>query len=157
MKTFGRAVKYGVGLAALMVLAAGSTWAGEFSDKVERIFSPSVIGSVKESGSAGEVTFKVPERMPSYFEDGDKANKILAIDSARLFRELPGLDRLALNVPKAGKVQKIDVSRTEVEKYYKVSFTAMSSDLNLWRNEFIQTYDNKASRAQFVDHFATEQ
>lgn len=157
MKTFGRTVKLGAGLVAVMALAAGSTWAGEFSDKVERIFSPSVIGSVKELGSVGEVEFKVPERMPEYFEAGDKANKILAIDSARLFRELPGLERLALTIPKGEKQQRIDLSRADIEKYYKVSFTAMNKDQNLWRNEFIQTYDNKASRAQFVDHFVTEQ
>lgn len=155
MKAFGKAVTRGTALAVMMVLTVGSAWASEFSDKVERIFSPSVIDSINESGTSGEVAFKVPERMPDYFESGDKANKVLAIESVRVFRDVPGLERLKLKVPKGATVQVLDVSREDVESYYKVSLSEIKSDPNAWRTKFIQNYDNKESRADFVERFAT--
>ena len=122
---------------------------------MERIFSPSVIESINESGTSGEVAFKAPERMPDYFESGDKANKVLAIESVRVFRDVPGLERLKLKVPQGATERVLDVSRADVESYYKVSFSEMNSDPNVWRTKFIQNYDNKESRADFVDRFAT--
>lgn len=155
MKTFGKAVTRGTALAVVMALAVGTAWASEFSEKVERIFSPSVIKSINESGTNGEVAFKVPERMPDYFESGDKANKVLAIESVRVFRDVPGLERLKLKVPQGATERVLDVSRADVESYYKVSFSEMNSDPNAWRTKFIQNYDNKESRADFVERFAT--
>lgn len=142
----GRAL---VALAALLPL--GNAWAGAFTDRVERVFSSTIIASVKESGPAGEVTFKVPERTANYFVTGDKLNKVFAIDSARIFRDVEDLERLTFHIPAHGKTHSMRVTRAEIEKHYGLSFRGMSMDA--WRNEFIQVFDNKPSRAKFAERF----
>lgn len=143
---------------ALLVMAARGVWASsEFSDQANRIFSPSVIESVNESDSVGEISFKVPERMPDYFESGDKGNKVLAIESGRLFRDVPSLKRLKLKIPNDGAIRVLDISRSDIEQYYGVDFGAMNGDPNAWRTDFIQRYDTKQSRAEFVKRFVSRQ
>lgn len=156
MEFFYRAMKRGANLAALLLLMTGSAWAGDFSDKVERMFSPAVLQSIKDSGSSGEVTFKAPERIPDYFDTGDKANKIFAIESARIFRDVEGLERLKLKAPKDGEMYILDISRTEIERHYGVKLADMRTDPNLWRSNFIPNHDNNKSRAVFFEKFVTK-
>lgn len=141
----------------VLVMAAGGAWASEFRDKAERIFSPSVIESLSESGEIGKISFKIPERMPDYFESGDKTNKVFAIESARLFRDVPNLKRLTLEIPNAEGVQVLNVSRADIEKYYGVDLAAMNGNPAAWREGFIQQHDTKGSRADFVKRFVNQQ
>lgn len=138
-------------VALAVLLPLGTAWAGAFTDRAERVFSSTIIASVKESGAAGEVTFKVPERAANYFVTGDKLNKVFAIDSARIFRDVEGLERLTFHIPAHGKTYSLRVTRADIEKHYGMSFKGMSMDA--WRNEFIQVFDNKQSRAKFVERF----
>lgn len=138
---------------AVLIMAAGGAWASEFQDKAERIFSPSIIESVSESGANGKISFKIPERMPDYFVSADKTNKVFAIESARLFRDVPSLKRLTLKIPNDGIVQVLDISRADIQKYYGLDFAAMNGDLNTWHEEFIQRFDTKELRADFVRNF----
>lgn len=154
MAMFGRAKKLAA-LALLSLLTLGNAWGGEFQDKVERIFPAAVVKSMKESGSSGEVIFRTPDRAPEYFETGDKVNKVFAIDSARVFRDVPGLERLTLRVPADGKRYTLSISRDDIEQYYGVDFAKMNGNLDAWRAEFAQNYDNKQSRAAFVEKFVT--
>lgn len=155
MNGFGRAVVRGVG-ALLVALSIGNACASEFSDKVERVLSSSTIDSVSESGKAGTVVLKIPARAPDYYESGDKANKILAVESVRILREVPDLDRLKVTVPRDGKSQTLDVTRAQVEAFYKISLSDLAANPSSWRESFIQPYDNKQSRADFVKKFVTE-
>lgn len=154
MKIFGRALVRGAG-AALVALSMGSACASEFTDKVERLFSSSVVESATESGPSGKVVLKVPARTPGYFESGDKANKVFAIESVRIFREVPALERLNITMPRDAGSQTLNVTRSQVEAYYGISIAATSSDPSIWREKFIQVYDNPESRAKFVEKFVT--
>ena len=98
MNRFGRAVLRGAG-ALLITLSVGTAWASEFSDKVERVFSPSVFKSAQESGSTGTVDFKIPDRHPEYFETGDKANKVFAIDLSLIHISEPTRPRFGSRMP----------------------------------------------------------
>ncbi|MEK2611110.1 hypothetical protein WLF18_18550 [Pseudomonas shirazensis] len=153
MNRFGRAVLRGAG-ALLITLSVGTAWGSEFSDKAERVFTS--IDSVSETGATGKVLLKVPERGPTYYETGDKAHKIFAIDSVRVFRDVPKLERLMVTIPREGKTQTLDVTRAQVEQYYKISLSDLAPHTSKWREEFIQRYDNKQSRADFVKKFVTE-
>ncbi|MBH3411457.1 hypothetical protein [Pseudomonas putida] len=155
MNGFGRALVRGAG-ALLVALSIGNAYAGEFSDKVERVLSSSTIDSVSESGKAGNVVLKVPARSPDYYESGDKANKILAVESVRIFREVPDLERLKITIPRDGKAQTLDVTRAQVEKFYEISLSELAANPSSWRESFIQPHDNKQSRADFVQKFVTE-
>ena len=141
----------------VLIMAAGGAWASEFLDKTERIFSPSVIESVSELGGIGKISFKIPERMPDYFESGDKANKVFAIESVRLFRDVPSLKRLTLKIPKTEGTQVLDISRADIEKYYGVDLSVRSGDPAAWREGFIHQRDTKDSRADFVKRFVKSQ
>lgn len=152
MAMFGGMKKL-AGVALLALLSIGNAWGGEFQDAVETAFSPSVIASVKETGTNGEVTLKAPERMPDYFDSGDKAYKVFAIDSARIFVAAAGLERLTLRLPRAGQMYAMDISRADAEKYYGVNFSEMSGNRDAWRNDFAAKYDNKVSRSAFVEKF----
>jgi len=152
---FGRAVVRGAG-ALLVALSIGNAFGSEFSDKVERVLSSSVIESLSESGAAGKVVLKVPTRMPDYYESGDKANKVFAIESVRVFRDVPKLERLVVTIPREDKVQTLDVTRAQVEQYYGISLTELAANPSSWRESFIQSHDNKQSRADFVKKFVIE-
>lgn len=141
---------------ALVALSIGSAWAGELSDKAERLFSSSVIESVDESGATGKIALKIPARSPGYFESGDKANKVFAIESVRIFREVPSLDRLSVSMPREGGSQTLNVSRGQIERYYGISLSDLR-DPSAWRQRFIQVYDNPKSRAEFVGKFVSEE
>lgn len=154
MNSFGRAVVRGAG-ALLVALSIGNVCASEFSDKAERVF-PSA-SSISESGTTGTVVLQVPERFPTYYETGDKANKVLAIDSVRIFRDVPVLKRLIVTVPREGKrSQTLDVTRADVEQYYKIDLADLERHSSKWRERFIQQYDNKQARAEFVERFVIE-
>ena len=142
-----------VALAALLML--GNAWAGEFTDRVDRVFSSSIVGAVKESGTGGEITFKAPSVEPRYFEAGDKLGKVFAIDSARLFRDVKGLEQLTFKIPAYGKTYSMSISRADIETHYGVNFAAMNGDLDAWRTQFVQIFDNKQSRAKFSERFVT--
>lgn len=153
MNGFGRAVVRGAG-ALLVALSIGNACASEFSDKAERAFSS--IDSLSETGSTGKISLKIPTRMPDYYESGDKANKVFAIDSVRVFRDVPKLERLVVTLPREDKVQTLDVTRAQVEQYYDISLSDLAPHTSKWREEFIQRYDNKQARAEFVERFVTE-
>lgn len=155
MNFFGRAAVHGAA-AALITLSMGSARATEFSDKIERLFSPSVIESSKELGSTGQIVLRIPASSPDYFEAGDKARKVFAIESVRLFREVPGLERLSVTIPRQGKAQTLDVTRLQIEQYYGISLSSLKSVPGAWGEKFIQVYDNPESRGLFVKKFVTE-
>lgn len=86
-------------------LSVGNAYAIEFSDKVERLHSSSSIESVNKPEKAGNVVLRVPARSPEYYELGAKANKILAVESVRISREVPDLERLKITIPRDGKAR----------------------------------------------------
>lgn len=145
-------------LALSAFISVSNAWGSSpVNDKVEEIFSPSIIGSIKENKRECEITFKIPDRDPTYFSSGDKANKVFAIESARLFRDAPELTRLKMKIPANGKKYSIDISRNDVEKFYGVSLSSMNGNPDAWRNDFMQKFDNKESRSAFVKKFVTQE
>ncbi|MCO7537637.1 hypothetical protein NJH24_23010 [Pseudomonas asiatica] len=154
MNFFKRALAQGAAV-AVTALLVGNAWAGEFSDKVERVFSSSVVKSAEGSGATGNIEFKVPDRQPDYFESGDKANKIFAIESVRLFRDMPDLGRLTITIPRSNTAQTLNVSRSQVEQHYGITLSTLKADPGAWREQFIQVNDNPEARAEFVQEFVT--
>lgn len=75
-------------------------------EELERVVTRSVSSAFHESisidGSSATVAFKQNDSDPlyqDYFTTGDKQNKILAIETTRWFRDLPGLQTLRVTVP----------------------------------------------------------
>ncbi|MBZ9576744.1 hypothetical protein [Modicisalibacter sp. MOD 31.J] len=127
--------------------------AESFKSAAESVFSPSILESVEYDTGQGSITFQAPKVLPDYFESGDKVNKIIAIDSARLFRHLPSLESLSLRIPVGGDDVQATLPRQAVEEFYGVRFSELHNDMNAWREDFSSKYDNKASRKKFVEEF----
>lgn len=123
-----------------------------FQEGVERIFSPSILDSVAFDDGHGDIVFKSPKVLPDYFETGDKANKIFAIDSCRLFRDMPYVSSLSLKLPVEDGPTSMTLNRLDVEDYYGIDFSEMHGDMDAWRS-FSADFNNKTSRESFVESF----
>ncbi len=128
----------------------------DFENDVKKVFSTAIIDTVKSNKGKGEILFKDPSSMPSYFRTGDKVNKVFAIESARLFRNSPNLNALKMTIP-LEKNYTMNISRVEIEKFYNVNLSSMKDNLERWRTDFIQKYDSKETRAKFAAKFVKVQ
>jgi len=136
------------------LLTIGSVWAqSDFEAKAKRNFSASILDSVQMDNGKGEIVFKDNQKMPSYFRTGDKINKIFAIESARLFRDVADLQALTMTIPLQEKTHFMSISREAINKFYGLDFAAMKGNPDAWRSEFIRKYDSKKSRAAFAAEF----
>ena len=137
----------------MILLMAGTVWAQDFSTQVKKNFSGSILNSVTTKDGIGYVIFKDLPKMPEYFRTGDKINKVFAVESARLFRELPDLRGLKMTIPLKEKTYAMGITREQIEKFYGLRFSAMKGNLEAWRNKFIRKYDSRKSRAKFAAKF----
>ncbi|OLO05093.1 hypothetical protein [Salinicola socius] len=122
-----------------------------FRAGVQRIFSPSILEDVDFKNGHGEIVFHAPKVLPDYFEAGDKVNKIFALESARLFRDMPTLKSLDMAILVEGEARAISLERGAVEDYYSVDFTQLS-DKRRWQS-FVADNDSNEMRQAFVDNF----
>lgn len=136
-------------------LTAGTVWGqDDFETQTKRIFSSSILESVRIYKGNGEIIFKDSPKMSSYFRTGDKINKIFAIESARLFRDVRDLKSLKMTIPLEKRTYAMSISRKTIEKFYGLNFSAMKGNVDTWRSKFIKKYDNKKIRAYFAAKFA---
>lgn len=124
-----------------------------FEDAVARYFSPVVTESSSFENGSGKINFK---QNADYFETGDKINKIMAIESARLFRSVGDLNRLAISIPAADGTHSLDITRQQLEDHYGGPVSRFAS-MDAWRDQFIQANDTKEARAAFVQKFVEVQ
>lgn len=120
-----------------------------FPEVAQRYFSSAVTAEVAQDNGVGRIVFK---KNPDYFETGDKISKIMAIESARLFREVPGLTALQFSIPASDGTHEMSVTRQQLEDFYGGPMSRFA-DLDAWRNQFLPQYDTKESRAAFVQKF----
>jgi hypothetical protein len=122
-----------------------------FEKTVRKNFSSGIIREVKTKGGLGAIIFKEPAGDASYFSTGDRVNRIFAIESMRLFRDVPDLDALQMVIEYRKMEQQLEVTRAEAEEFYKMKFTGMSDDD--WKKRFVEKYDTEGNRQFFVKTF----
>ncbi|WP_153013751.1 hypothetical protein [Deinococcus grandis] len=117
-----------------------------FIDTARQYFNRGIIYSISapEQGK-GIIDFR---NNPEYLGTGDKVNKVMAIESARLFREIKELNDLSLTIPSAGKTYRLQVTRKQMDSHYGTKLADLS--METWRNFFLERYDTKQARAEFV-------
>ncbi|MCB0712120.1 MAG: hypothetical protein KDD67_07305 [Ignavibacteriae bacterium] len=94
------------------------------------------------------------ENGKDYYSTGDRTNKIIAIEAPRWLRDMPALQHLRLKVPDGkGDFHEVQLDRDRVEQYLGGSLEVYRNDADKWREEFLSKYDNKESRAKFVETF----
>lgn len=120
----------------------------ELDAAVRAMVPSSLIKSVKLSKDKATVILKENPDFPDYFTSGDKMNKIFAIGSVRMFRDLPGLQELHLEIPDGGKTRTLHITRNDLIKHYGADPATFTGDA--WRNDFLRNYDNESSRVDFA-------
>lgn len=141
-------------LILVVVFIYGNAFANEAEfNKAVSAFAGSIIGGhVYKSGeNYGIIKFIENPKFPDYYTTGDKINKIFAIESARLFRKVPSMKTLGVQIVSAGKDYRMTISRKQIETWYSLNFANMS--IEDWRNKFVQKYDNKKLRSIFSKKF----
>lgn len=121
-----------------------------FIEKAHTFFSKSKMVDIKFENGSGRILFKKDNL---YFGTGDKINKIAAIESARLFRDVPELKKLMIFIPLFNKTHMLSITRHEIEDHYNLNLVMFNDNLDAWRREFIQKYDSKKLRSQFASKF----
>ncbi|MGE0086532.1 MAG: hypothetical protein AB7S75_19160 [Desulfococcaceae bacterium] len=141
-------------IAFAILMTATMAWGqDDFKESAEKCFSVSILKSVKFKNGKGTILFNASDA--EYFTTGDKINKIFAIESARLFRDVDDLTVLEMTIPLKEGTRKMSIMREQIEVFYKVKFAPMKGDLNAWRMQFLKPYDNKQARADFCKKFVT--
>jgi len=124
-----------------------------FAEVADRYFPTSVTGNISESAGIGKVTFV---QNADYFETRDKINKVMAIESARLFREVASLNQLQMTIPATDGTHSLDITRQQLEEFYGGPMSRFAN-LDAWRSQFLSHYDNEESRASFASKFVQVQ
>ncbi|MFF2907355.1 hypothetical protein [Paenibacillus sp. NPDC057934] len=92
------------------------------------------------------------ERYEDYFSTGDKINKLLMEETSRLFKQFPGAASIDMIVPFAGKTYSVALTKGEVESFYNVDFSTLTSN-EIWREKISDPHFKKADRQKFADAF----
>ncbi|MCP4339838.1 MAG: hypothetical protein GY799_13345 [Desulfobulbaceae bacterium] len=121
-----------------------------FVNTLSKFFPKSVLKSSAFDKGTGIIIFR---QNTEYFGTGDKINKIHAIESARLFRDVSELKALRMTIPLSDKTYVLNINRQTIQRYYNINFGSLKGDLEAWRTKFIQQYDSKRLRARFAAKF----
>lgn len=123
-----------------------SAKADNFSDAVYRNFSEQLIQSVDYSNNTGSIVFNQKDE---YFTTGDKINKIFAIESVRLFRDVPELVILKITIPTHDKKYNLSVSDELLNSFYNININDLRQNPQNWKSYFLDNNDTKDKRRAF--------
>lgn len=130
-----------------------STFSPKFMDTANKYFNATIIESAATPQEGeGVITLK---NNTEYFGTGDKINKVMAIESARLFREVKELNDLRVTLPNDGKTYQMHVTREQMDDHYGMQLADLTIDN--WRSDFLERYDTKEARAAFVAKYVKVQ
>lgn len=69
----------------------------------------------KKSNPTSKVTY---QQYKQYFETGDFIEKVLGVESVRLFSKFEGLQNLEINLPYNGKIYNLKTTKENIESFY---------------------------------------
>ena len=135
------------------------------SSDAKKIVSLSVSSTFIKSVIVNEKTLQVHLKesnsqdpiFATYYNTGDKRNKLLAIESIRWMVKMPGIDKVDLTIDADGRVSHVVIPRDEIETYLGTNLSSYSdgegSINDKWRIEFGRTHDSKKGRLAIVQKF----
>ena len=89
----------------------------------------------------------------TYFETGWAVDKIRTLESVRILRYFPQINRVTINVPLQGKYYSVSVTRKEILHIYGPDVLDMSND-TAWRTQFADRVGyHRKEREKFVTLF----
>ncbi|MCR8928843.1 helix-turn-helix domain-containing protein [Priestia megaterium] len=89
-----------------------------------------------------------------YFWTGDKINKILAIEPARILNKFPETDEVEIVLPFNGKVNKVSVKRESLNQYLGYKIEDLSFKDQTWHENFLKDTSSKVQRAKLIKEFS---
>jgi len=124
----------------------------DFKSQALSLFSVTVLQSLSVNEKTGVAMLRFKDT-PAYLGVADKANRIFAIDSLKLFINLPDMTELSLIVPLEGKIHTLKITPAELESYYKVSIALLTDKIGLWKDAILDKYDNPIEREKFAKQY----
>lgn len=119
----------------------------EFDAEMKKVFSSSILQNAQMQGSVAVASVTNPPSDPTYLSTGDKTNKLFAIETVRIFKDLPGLNTMTLTVRDGDATKMLMAWRDSIDAYYGIKSASMD-----W-SAFTADHDNEQSRQAFVDRF----
>lgn len=89
-----------------------------------------------------------------YFWTGDKINKILAIEPARILNKFPETDEVEIVLPFNDKINKVSVKRKHLNQYLGYKIEHLSFKKQTWHEKFLKDVSSKAQRAKLIKQFS---
>ncbi|WP_322552773.1 hypothetical protein [Priestia megaterium] len=89
-----------------------------------------------------------------YFWSGDKINKILAIEPARILNKFPETDEVEIVLPFNDKVNKVRVQKESLNQYLGYKIENLSFKDHTWHEKFLKDTSSKAKRAKLIKEFS---
>lgn len=131
---------------------------------VESVFPTSMRKSASFNDGYLKIELKERESAPGYYDTGDKVNKILAIESVRLFYKIPVLKKLDLSLNINSGNYYLIINKEEIEDFYAIDIEELrefydTGELRIgdkWRESFINLFDNKDNRMLFFEKFVNK-
>ncbi|TKA07949.1 hypothetical protein FA950_06560 [Bacillus thuringiensis] len=112
------------------------------------------VNSFEEYAALNEKTGNDAKSYEEYFETGDKINKILTQESARLLRQFSFLDNVSISIPYKGLVHEIELNRDKFNAYLGYKIEALNVQDRTWHQEFLERHAYpKEGRAKLVNEF----
>ncbi|RAS75803.1 hypothetical protein [Priestia endophytica] len=92
-----------------------------------------------------------------YFWSGDKINKILSIEPARILNKFPETNEVDIILPFNGKTHKVFVKRESLNQYLGYKIEDLSFKEHTWHEKFLKDTASKHQRVAFVKQFSQEE
>ena len=114
------------------------------------------VNSFEEYVALNEKTGNDAKAYEEYFGTGDKINKILTQESARLLRQFSFLDNVSINIPYKGLVHEIKLNRDKFNTYLGYKIEDLNVQDRTWHQEFLERHAYpKEGRSRLVNEFVT--
>ncbi|MED3621898.1 MULTISPECIES: hypothetical protein [Bacillus cereus group] len=89
-----------------------------------------------------------------YFGTGDRINKILTQESARLLRQFSFLENVLINIPFKGIVYEIELNRDKLNSYLGYKIEDLSIQDRTWHQDFLEKHAYpKEGRDKLINEF----
>jgi hypothetical protein len=130
------------------------------SASVRRIVEESVpsglISAAAMNGDAVQVVLNpksADPAMASYFKEGDRLDRLYAIDLPHWFTKLPAANRIVVDLKMPDGTFTFNVTRKQTEEFFGMKLNSDMANPDRWRDEFLDRHDNPQTMLRFVNKY----
>lgn len=147
-----------VGIKQLLKVIMGSAFIKSFNvfstyDEYKKV-KVNYINDFNEYIIKSEDSKMTSDDYQQYFWTGDKINKILAIEPARILNKFPECDEVEINLPFNDKMNRVRIKRDLLNKYLGYKIEDLRLENRTWHDYFLNDTSTKINRLSLVKEFS---